>query len=422
MTAVADLASLKVLCDRLRALLVSRSGNVAVIFALALLPLCGFVGMTVDYSRANSTRAAMQAALDATALALAKDMSTGGPQVQQFAQDYFAAVFNRRDAENIQITASFEGSEGGTLVVSASGRIKTEFMGIMGFDSLAIGATSTTTWGNTKLQIALALDNTGSMSSSGKMTALKQAAHSLLDTLKKAAKTPDAIKVAIIPFDTTVNLGTAYKNENWFDWSSIVCLVGKKLGACSGNSAKNFWEGCVEDRTPPYDVLNTVPSLLNVGTLFPGTECGSLATLIPLTSDWTALKSKVDKMEPNGYTNVTIGLVWAWHALTENILAKGAVSSPTSLEKYIILLTDGENTQNRWTKNPVEIDTRTKLACDNIKAADIKLFTIRVIEGNATLLSGCATNPTMHFDVKEAGQLNAIFQGIADHLALRLAK
>src|SRR5258707_5355266 len=41
--------------------------------ALGLVPLVGAVGAAVDYSRANSVRTAMQAALDSTALMLSKD-------------------------------------------------------------------------------------------------------------------------------------------------------------------------------------------------------------------------------------------------------------------------------------------------------------------------------------------------------------
>ncbi len=45
-------------------------------------------------------------------------------------------------------------------------------------------------------------------------------------------------------------------------------------------------------------------------TLFPVYDCGSLAKLMPLTTNWTALNNKVDEMPPNGKTNVTIGLAW----------------------------------------------------------------------------------------------------------------
>ena len=48
-----------------------------------------------------------------------------------------------------------------------------------------------------KINLALVLDNTGSMASSGKMTNLKSAAHSLLGMLQTAAKTPGDVQVAI---------------------------------------------------------------------------------------------------------------------------------------------------------------------------------------------------------------------------------
>lgn len=45
----------------------ARDGNVAITFALATIPMIGFVGAAVDYSRANAVKASMQAALDSGA-------------------------------------------------------------------------------------------------------------------------------------------------------------------------------------------------------------------------------------------------------------------------------------------------------------------------------------------------------------------
>jgi hypothetical protein len=61
------------------------------------------------------------------------------------------------------------------------------------------------------------------------------------------------------------------------------------------------------------------------------------------------------------------------------------------VEKVMILLTDGLNTANRFTTNPSQIDSRTAAVCENIKNAKIKLFTVRGIEGNLSLLQGCAS-------------------------------
>src|SRR5262249_14488974 len=83
------------------------------------------------------------------------------------------------------------------------------------------------------------------------------------------------------------------------------------------------------------------------------------------------------------------------------------------LDKVMIVLTDGLNTQNRWTTSATSIDSRTSTICSNIKAANIRIYTVRVLDGNASLLQSCATKPDMYFDVQQADQLNSVFSAIA---------
>jgi Flp pilus assembly protein TadG len=51
-------------------------GNIALTFLVVALPVIAFVGAAVDYSRANSVKASMQSALDATALLMSKEAAT----------------------------------------------------------------------------------------------------------------------------------------------------------------------------------------------------------------------------------------------------------------------------------------------------------------------------------------------------------
>ena len=61
--------------------------------------------------------------------------------------------------------------------------------------------------------------------------------------------------------------------------------------------------------------------------------------------------------------------------------------------------------------------------CANAKADNIRIYTIRVINGNQTLLKNCATKPDMYFAVTQASQLNSVLGAIAQSLAnLRIAK
>jgi len=414
--------------DAVRAFRSDQSGNVVITFTLAMIPIIGFTGAAVDYSRGSSAKTAMQAATDAAALILSKEAQTLSPaDLNTKAKAFFLANLNRSDITNIVVTPTFTQPATGnfTLNLVSTGNIKTTFTS-MWQPSLAIGADSQVQWGMKKLELAMALDNTGSMASSQKMANLKTAAHSLLATLKTAAKKDGDVKVAIIPFDTTVKIGTGYKDQAWFD---VSCSALGNPNGCTSSNWKNYWEGCVRDRTYPYDTQDDAPNANNAATLFPIYDCGSLATAMPLTYDWTALNNRIDQMTPNGNTNVTMGLVWGWHALTQNAPYTEAAAPATDLDKVLIILTDGTNTESWKNSNNTKvtsqtaIDARTALACTNIKAANIKIYAIRVIDGNASLLQQCATNPSMYFDVQDASQLNTVFSAIAQNLAnLRLAK
>jgi Flp pilus assembly protein TadG len=382
-------------------------------FTLGVVAIVGFVGAAIDYSRANSIRSAMLAALDTTALMLSRDSDGLTPeQLSQKANDYFNAQFNRPDANNVQVTAVRESPQQGNFVlhVTASASMNTTVARVLGASQISVGTSADIAWGIKKLELALVLDNTGSMASGGKLAALKTAAHNLLNTLQNAGKQPGDVKVAIIPFDRMVNIGTGFKDEFWIDYTVK-------------DIQKDQWNGCVIDRDQSNDVQDTTPTSTNYHTFFPAAQCGSLVTAMPLSTDWAALHTKVDAMTAAGNTNTTIGLVWGWHALTGNMPFTNAAAPAPDLDKVIVLLTDGENTQNRWTTSSSSIDARMSAACTNVKAANIKIYTVRVINGDANLLRNCATKPNMYYDVQQASQLNGVFSSIAQNLAnLRIAK
>ena len=126
----------KKLCRTLSAFRIARGGNVAITFALATLPILGFVGAAVDYSRANSVKAAMQTSLNSTALMLSKEATTDTPdQMQQNALKYFTAIFVKPEAQNIQVTVNYTNTGGSEIVVSATAQLPADFTKIIGFDN-----------------------------------------------------------------------------------------------------------------------------------------------------------------------------------------------------------------------------------------------------------------------------------------------
>jgi Flp pilus assembly protein TadG len=203
-------------------------GNVAVIFTIAAVPVIGFVGAAIDYTRMNEARSTMQSALDSTALMLSKDISSGKitpSEVAATAQSYFTGLFNQPNANVVSFNATYNpdnGNLGSTVTLSGSGNVPTDFLSVLGLSTLGFTTSSTTAWGNVKMRVALALDNTGSMSDNNKITALRNAVagnNGLIDQLSGLAKNPGDVLISVIPFAKVVNVGSSNYNQSWIDWT-----------------------------------------------------------------------------------------------------------------------------------------------------------------------------------------------------------
>jgi Flp pilus assembly protein TadG len=407
-----------------------REGNVALLFALAAIPIFGAVGAAVDYSLASAYRTDLQKALDATALALTKIMPADEATLNTVGNQYFQANLNTGDLTNLQLTIQ---PDIGTLRVSATATYKVHMANIIGASTIDLSASAEAKWSIGKVEVALALDNSWSMNSLGRMTQLKAASHDLLNVLESAAKEPEDARVAIVPFDAVVNVGTEHVEATWLRWNHWDSLNQN----CSGPSWNRVctpkdhseWNGCVWDRDKNRDANDDQPGSGD-STKYPAWQCNNginsnlLVPMMALTTDWEALHAKVEDMVPAGYTNVTIGLVWAWHALSPTpVMTDGVPYDTENMIKYVILLTDGDNTRNRFGDSTNTMNNRTQLACDNIKAAGIKIYTVRLIDGNESLLQDCASSPSMYYDVQDAAQLSGVFSAIGSEIAsLHLSK
>ncbi|QLH73220.1 TadE/TadG family type IV pilus assembly protein [Rhodopseudomonas palustris] len=113
-----------------------RSANVAVIFAIALIPLLGAVGSAVDYTIASNQRMKMQTALDSAVLAGVLE-PTDAAKIAR-ANAAFTANFQPSWSA---ATASFT-VNGGELSGSANSTVPTQFLGVLGIKTMTIAAQS----------------------------------------------------------------------------------------------------------------------------------------------------------------------------------------------------------------------------------------------------------------------------------------
>ena len=451
----------------------AREGNVAIIFAIALIPLLGFVGAAIDYSRANRVRTQLQIALDATVLMMARNapnLSDVGTNSQASPLDskalaIFTSLFKGADATNVKVNATYSASGGSSVKIDATANVPTTFLAIIGYNTIPVGSSATSKWGSTRLRVALVLDNTGSMAQAGKMAALKTATANLLSQLEAAASTDGDVYVSIIPFTKDVNVGSGNYSAEWIDWddwestngswqSTTTCSGSSRRGRSRCSSNKTWvpdnhitWNGCVTDRDKNYDQnvtpANPADAALPVGqasTLFPAEQYGNCpVAMMGLNYNWSTMSNLVNSMTPNGNTNQPIGLVWGWMSLVGGgPFAVPAMDTNYKYNQIIILLTDGLNTEDRWYQTQTPIDNRMYQTgngtgtCANIKAAGITIYTIQVNTGGdptSTLLQNCAspvdTDPkgTKFFLLTSANQIVTTFESIGTSLTkLRVAK
>ncbi|MDQ8726289.1 pilus assembly protein [Bradyrhizobium sp. LHD-71] len=427
-------------------------------FAVTLPVLLTAVGAAIDYSRAVNARSAMQAAVDATALMISKEASSLNPEeITTKAHAYFNALYTHSEVADVSFNATYtpNAGNGASVEVIASGSVQTDFMKFASITDMPINVASTTKWGNIRYRIALALDNTGSMSSASKMEELKKAANKLIGDFYDMATTNEDVYISIVPFARDVNIGTDKKDANWIRWTEWDNDNKKKVCTKSQYTTKRKcednggtwntvtaphtdWNGCVMDRDQDFDTTNTPPDPAVTATMIPAWQSEACPTaMIGMTSVKASKQTLLDKisaMRPNGSTNQGIGMFWAW--LTHANAGPFPTPSKDSTYVYqdvIILLTDGLNTENRYDgdgrNHSTRVDARQALLCTNARAQGIKIFAIQVATDRdpvSTVTKNCASepdNPNYFSHITQASQMTVKFQNIFKELAkLRVAK
>jgi Flp pilus assembly protein TadG len=297
----------------------TNAGNVAITMALAALPLTLAMGAGVDYARGLAVHSSLTDALDAAGLAVgaattkpssncssdgSSSATTGnGPAgsptscstIQQLAQQYFNANFNKdSSADTVGNVSISYNSTSESVTLSVNDSVPTTFlaaadkmMGTTKMDSMGVSASSTVVWGQTKLWVALVLDNSGSMSDSdkngSKMDALQAASQTLLTTLQGASATAGDVQVAIVPFTREAKVGTGNAAASWLYWG--------------------FWEApgqangvTITTTTPIANPNFSSPATIAFAAWGPGDPC-------PFTNDTTSRRGTVtiNTESPFGY-------------------------------------------------------------------------------------------------------------------------
>ncbi len=200
-------------------LLKNEEGNIIAMFAAAVLPMIGIVGGAVDMSRIYMTKARLQAACDAGALAGRKAMTatTLTTAAQNRANAMFDFNFVAADYEVTGSSRSYSANTQGAVTGTARATLPTVLMKIFGKTETALSVTCGADLQVPNIDIVMVLDVTGSMNDPiggvKKIDSLKSAVKSFYTTIKGLVPvgSNSQIRFGFVPYSQAVNASGLFK-------------------------------------------------------------------------------------------------------------------------------------------------------------------------------------------------------------------
>ncbi|MBV6658695.1 MAG: hypothetical protein KI785_13095 [Devosiaceae bacterium] len=405
--------------DRLRSTATSfrrdQSGAVAIIMALAAVPVIGLAGASLDYSRVSDVRTTYQDAADAAVLAAATSVGRSLTDRQDVARDVFRSMMPTHGHAVDQINL-FEHELG--YHVHASGTVDLTLMSVLGITEADIAVNSVAAAASAPLEISFVIDATRSMLSGSRWRTAYDSLDNMLQELDAAADDEGELFVTVGPMGDVVNIGNG--RDGWV--SGLEGSPGENL------LTADEWNGCVMAREEPtgqspYRLTDANPAEVPFLILDHRYEhgehdqrwfsCGE--TIIGPSQDVAAVIRDVGQISAAGTGRFDQGLAWGWRTVSANWNGEwgipGYPDNADERRKVVVFISDGNSTMEDylfdghsewgWNNGGTEMFGNLVETCTQIKAQGIQLYML-FVEGNPhaeSFMRECATSPAHFFDV-----------------------
>jgi hypothetical protein len=282
-------------------------GVFAVLFGIMAIVVIATAGAVVDFTHIELARTKAQQALDSAALGLQPKMFLTTPPSSDDFKAQAKLLLDERIADSAIATAvdvATINTTDGTLHLEGSITVPTAFVALIGIPNVRARIVSEATRKRLNLEIAMVLDNSGSMgewidanrngrkdsTEKTRMENLILAARCATNVLlsgttdcsaaklntedSKVANTTN-VKIAVVAVTEIVNVGTGYRTASWMDQTGASSLPNDNFdyddndqnaydGAVNRFSIYDrltnvTWGGCVEARRQPYDTTDEPP-------------------------------------------------------------------------------------------------------------------------------------------------------------------
>jgi Flp pilus assembly protein TadG len=466
-----------------------KGAAIAIMFAVMAPMLVGASGMALDYARAYLVQQRLAQAIDAAALAAAA-ASTDPATIEQKVQDFFDINYpEEKIGAKLDLQVEVIGDQ---VHVSGSARYDTTFMQLVGVDEIDVDAETTVQREVKALEVVLVLDNTGSMGSNNNIGKLRTATCEFIEILF-GTYDPDAleedclerydqyveaeneyVKVGLVPYATSVNVGPyglgydddgeVYEDGVSFllnpagltfsnDADTDICILEQDDGTdvtdfegpwpmyrwCRDRDDDgplcDYWQNyyCTAWKSDDTCKSKTYKKNAYGSKKKPDYICPNAAVL-PLTTDMTALKDRVNEMEARGNTYGSVGMAWGWRVLSPDYpFEEGVDWDNYNWRKVIVMMTDGNNVYSSpysayGYKDDHNVDSKTKIdnkfkqICQSMDTEDdVTVYTITfeagVSSGTIQLYKDCAINGGFHEHADNSDELIEVFRSIARELS-----
>lgn len=380
-----------------------KRGSVTIMAGLLAIPLIAMTGVAIDLARVWLVKSRLQMSLDAAVLVVAKNLSTGGTSADGL--NLFWANWGRTSSSSmigfLGATATTPvvhnpapGGVSGSVQLTSTATVTPTLVGIIGIGPVTVNAASTAQTAAYGLELALVLDNTGSMAGSS-IASLISASNQLLGILYGGSDTQPHLWVSVVPFAATVNIGNAHtdwlvagslKPSDYSPSSWMGCVMARtaNTGATAGDdfndtppSAGHYFEPFLYQSTyHKYSYTQNHQTYYDIGdndwrasnwtrtgnepdssnnSVGPNLDCPSLP-ILPETASKAAITTVINQMVPvyRGGTFINLGLQAGWWAISPSWQGLwGDPNMPLAyntpyMKKVIVLMTDGNNEWYDW--------------------------------------------------------------------------
>ncbi|MFA7275820.1 MAG: pilus assembly protein [Pseudobdellovibrionaceae bacterium] len=410
------------------------AGATAVAFALIIPVVVGSAGFAVDLSMAHMVQKRLSHAVDSAALAAAASASSEGDVAAKVSDFFYKNYPESSIGATYDLTVTVEGDD---IKVSAKADYGTTFARVMGVDEMTVNASTTVTREILGLEVAMVLDVTGSMATNNNIGTLKTAAQNFLDTLCKDGVCSDLVKIGIVPFANTVNVGPYGLGKTPSGGLYDTAFVTNTKGVSFNQSNSKQWWGCVLERTAPQDQedgdTGYMWGMYWYSNSTPNSGCNK-SYILPLTNTYGTIKSKISSLYASGNTLSNVGMVWGYRVLSPEFpFREGTSWEDKTVKKVALLMTDGDNNiggsgsysaYGTWSALKLtdhDLDVKLAATCENMKAEGVTVYTVTFTSGindeTKSYFRNCASEESKYYDAPSQSDLLDAFDAIARELS-----